>query len=174
MATVSEKFTQLYRARREMSDPADIARLLIARLYYPEDTRLPVAVNDLVSRLRAGDLEGVSGKKAGEFADWVRDFVTLGQRRRGTSFYPIHIALSRPLNGEESRVDAFILTLARSFSPDERQGLFQALWHNLPPFEEAIHDLVAWQLTEQMALFPGEYVHPSDDPGLPPPVRCDH
>ena len=52
-----------------------------------------------------------------EFATWLRNYIVLGQRTRGVSFYPIHPAFSRPLNREEPRADGFIMTLVRSFSP---------------------------------------------------------
>jgi len=170
MTKVSEKFANLYRARREMSNPADLARLLVARLYYPADTRLPTTVTNLVKALENGEMEGLAGKRADEFAIWVRDFITLGRRTRGVSFYPIHPMLSRPLNREEPRVDGFILALVRSFSPDERRQLFDALWGNLPPFERAIYDLVEWQIegTEQIPLAIVEQAEPGEDSGLTP------
>lgn len=168
MATVSEKFANLYRARREMSDPADLARLFVARLLYPSDTRLPAAVTDLVKALDGGKLESLTGKKADLFAAWMRDFITLGRRTRGVSFYPIHPILSRSLNREEARADGFILTLIRSFSPDERDQLLDALWGHLPPFEQAIYDLVAWQIEGLDDVSPTmvEQVEPGADAGL--------
>jgi len=150
VATVSEKFSEFYRARREMSTPTDMVRLLIARLYYPVEARLPASVNALVGALRQGKLDRVTGRQADEFAGWVRDFLTLGRRTRGVSFYPLHPVLSRSTNGEEARADGFIATLVESFSVEEAQRLFDALWGNLPPFEQAIYDLVQWQLSEPM------------------------
>jgi len=170
MATVSEKFANLYRARREMSDPADLARLFMARLLYPADTRLPAQVVDLVKVLKDGRLKSVTGSKSGEFASWLRDYIVLGQRTRGVSFYPIHPVLSRALNREEPRADGFILTLVQSFSADERQQLFESLWSNLPPFEKAIYDLIEWQIddAEPMSMATIEQVRPSDDSRLSP------
>jgi len=170
MATVSEKFASHYRARREMSDPADLARLFVARLYYPADARLPATVTNLVEALKNGKLEGLTGSKADKFADWIQNFITLGRRTRGVSFYPLHPMLSRPLNREEPRADGFIHTLVQSFSPDEQQQLSDALWGNLPPFEQAIYDLVEWQITEaeQAPLPILEQVRRVDDPGLTP------
>jgi hypothetical protein len=153
-----------------MSDPADLARLFVARLYYPADARLPATVTNLVEALKNGKLEGLTGSKVKEFAGWIRDFITLGRRTRGVSFYPLHPMLSRPLNREEPRADGFIHTLVQSFSPDERQQLSDALWGNLPPFEQAIYDLVEWQITEaeQAPLPILEQVRQVDDPGLTP------
>jgi hypothetical protein len=170
MATVSEKFANLYRARREMSDPADLARLFVARLYYPIDTRLPASVTDLIEALETGDLEGVEGSKAHDFAAWVRDFLTLGRRTRGVSFYPVHPMLSRSLNREEPRADGFILTLVQTFSSVERQELFDTLWGNLPSFERAIYDLVEWQIegSEQVPLPAVEQAEAGEESGLTP------
>lgn len=148
MPTVSEKFATHYRARREMSDPADLARLFIARLCYPVEARLPAAVSDLFKAVETGQLAHLTGRAAGEFSGWLRDFVTLGRRTRGVSFYPLHPLLARSLNGEEARADGFILTLVRGFGVDERCRLIDALWGHLPPFERAIYDLIEWQLPD--------------------------
>ncbi|TEU10468.1 MAG: hypothetical protein E3J21_26330 [Anaerolineales bacterium] len=174
MASISAKFANLYRARREMSNPADLARLFMARLCYPADTWLPATVTDLVKVLKGGRLKGLTGHEANKFAAWLHDFIVLGQRKGGASFYPIHPVLSRPLNREESRADGFILTLVRAFSSNERQQLVNALWgqggQNLPPFERVIYDLVEWQIegAEPMPLATIERAKPSDDPGLKP------
>ena len=97
-----------------MSDPADLARLFLARLCYPSDARLPDTITNLVQAVLNGQWKKghVVGPKAAEFSAWLRNYIVLGQRTRGVSFYPIHPALSRPLNREEPRVDGFILTLA--------------------------------------------------------------
>ncbi len=145
MTTVSEKFAAHYRARREMSDPADLARLFIARLCYPVEARLPAAANELFRAVETGQLTQLTGRAKGEFASWLRDFVTLGRRARGVSFYPLHPLLARALNGEEARADGFILALVRGFGADERQRLIEALWGHLPPFERALYDLLEWQ-----------------------------
>ncbi len=170
MARVSEKFATLYRARREMSEPADLARLFLSRLYYSSEERLPATVTDLVQALRSGRLKGLTGAKRGAFAAWLWRYAVLGQRTRGVSFYPIHPVLSRPLNREEPRVDGFMLTLVRTFSSDERQLLHERLWESLPPFEQVVYDLVDWQTedTETMSWRTVEQVGPVDDPGLTP------
>lgn len=169
MATVSESFAGLYRARREMSEPTDLARLFIARLLYTSDTRVPAALTALVNNLKSGKLTGLAGPKMGEYTGWLQGFLTLGQRTRGTSFYPIHPSLSRLTNGEEARADGFIQTLVQAFSPDDRQKI-NGLWQQLPPFEKAIYDLLNWQIpaAEPMAPSTLAYVEPAADPGLTP------
>ena len=172
MATVPEKFAHYYCARREMSDPADLARLFVARLFYPADTRLPATVTHLVEALKHGKLKGLAGSKAdvGKSVEWLRAFITLGWRTRGVSYYPLHPMLSRPLNREEPRVDGFILTLVQSFSSADRQHLHNALWGNLPPFEKVIHDLVQWQIeeAEQTPMAIVEQTRPGMDSNLTP------
>ena len=170
MATVPEKFAHYYCARREMSDPADLARLFVARLFYPADTRLPATVTHLVEALKHGKLKGLTGSKTREFADWLRGFITLGRRTRGVSYYPFHPTLCRPLNREEPRVDGFILTLVQSFSSGDRQQLWDALWERLPPFEQAIYDLVKWQIegVEQTPMAIAEQTRPGMDSSLTP------
>lgn len=146
MTTVSEKFAAHYRARREMSDPADLARLFIARLCYPLDSRLPTAASELFKSVKTGQFTQLSGRAAGGFAVWLRDFITLGHRTRGVSFYPLHPLLSRAFNGEEARADGFIMSLVRSFGADERRCLIDRLWNDhLPPFEKMLYDLIEWQ-----------------------------
>ena len=174
MATVPEKIATLYRARREMSDPADLARLFLARLYYPADVQLPPAVPSLVETLGSGQLKGLSGAKAREFAAWLEGYIVLGRRTRGVSFYPIHPVLSRPLNREEYRADGFVRSLVSTFSTGNRQELRQALWEKLPPFERVIYDLVEWQLEDldPMSMVTEEDVRPVEDPGLMPGTRA--
>jgi len=170
MARVSEKLVGLYRARREMSDPADLARLFLARLCYPSDVRLPGTIANLVKAVLNGQWKKgrIVGPKAAEFTTWLRNYIVLGQRTRGDSFYPIHPALSRPRNGEEARVDGFILTLVRSFSPDEQAQLLEKLWGKLPLFEKMIYDLVEWQIedADPMPMVMVESLGLADDPGL--------
>lgn len=145
MLTVSEKFAGYYRARREMSDPGDLARLFIARMCYPVEAGLPAAASDLFKAVETGKWAHLTGRAVGEFSGWLRDFVTLGRRTRGVSFYPLHPLLARASNGEEARTDGFILTLVRGFGADERRRLIDALWDHLPPFEKALYDLIEWQ-----------------------------
>jgi len=180
MATVSEKFASHYRARREMSDLADLARLFVARLFYPADIHLPATVTHLVEArkhrkveaLEHRKLKGLAGSQADvdKFAVWLGDFITLGQRTRGTSCYPLHPLLSCLRNGEESRMDDFIMTLVQSFSSADRQHLHNALWGNLPPFEKAIYDLVQWQIegAEQTSVAIAEQAKPGMDSSLTP------
>lgn len=151
MATVSEKFAELYLARREMSEPADLARMFLARLLYGsqgDTSGLALAL----AALQSGQWQGLKGNQAAEFAEWLRGYLVLVRRVRGVSYYPVHPVLAQANNGDESRCDAFVTALAARFSIGERAQLIDALWGHLPPFERAIYDLIGWQLGASAAL----------------------
>ena len=145
MATVSEKFADLYLARREMSEPADLARLFLARLLYGSQSEAG-GLAAAVAALQSGQWQSLKGADRSEFAQWLRGYLVLGRRTRGVSYYPIHPVLAQANNGEESRCDGFATMLASRFSVNERQQLLDTLWGQLPPFERAVYDLIDWQL----------------------------
>ena len=128
MATVSEHIYQMYQVRREVSKPADLAILLLARLIYDPPVRQPAPITELVSRLQTGQLNSLTGQRAGEFTRWLYDYLVVNETVKGVSFYPVHPALTLSINGEGPRVEGFIDALACSFTPDERDRLCQTLW----------------------------------------------
>jgi hypothetical protein len=145
MTTVSEKFADLYLARREMSEPSDLARLFLARLLYSNQGDSH-GLASAVSALESGEWQALKGSGRSEFAEWLRGYLVLGRRTRGVSYYPIHPVLTQANNGEESRCDGFVAALASRFSVEERRQLLDTLWGQLPPFERAVYDLIDWQV----------------------------
>lgn len=142
MQSVSERLYQMYQVRREVSQPADLATLLLARLVYDVPDRLPAEIHELVSRVEQGRLEGLAGRKAPLFARWLYGYLTVNKTVKGVSFYPLHPLLTLPGNGEGQRVDGFLTALARSFTPAERDHLCAVLWspERMPAFERALYD----------------------------------
>lgn len=156
MPTISELMYAHYKVRREVSQTADLATLLLARLEYEIPSRLPAGVVEIVQRIERGPLERVSGRRSAEFARWLSDYLAINRTKRGVSFYPLHPILTLPGNGEGSRVEGFIAALAGCFTPEESERLRQALWspEALPPFERVLHSLVEWQLPDEPIVAP--------------------
>lgn len=147
--TVSTRLVEQYQIRREVSQPADLITLLLARLKYDGTSRQTEPLRRLASGLQSGQLQGVSGDadKIQAFTRWLYDYLVINDTVRGISFYPIHPALSLFNNGEGSRVDAFVHSLAQQFTLEERNSLVERLWsaERMPPFERMIFELVDWQ-----------------------------
>jgi hypothetical protein len=158
MATISETlYHNYYQIRREVSQPADLATLLLARLRYEPPARLPSQLSELISRLETGSLGVLSGDGANNFSRWLyHNYLVVNKTVKGVSFYPLHPALSLPGNGEGVRVTKFIETLAGAFTPAERDTLVNSLWSDeaLPAFEQALYNLVEWELGGQAVASP--------------------
>ena len=152
MQRVSERMVQHYRVRREVSQTPDLATYFLARLLYDAPARQPAAVGELVKRLKEGGLQGLAPNakddKIGQFQQWLRGYLLVNETIRGTSFYPLHPALTLAANGEGPRVERFFDALAGCFTLEERRTLLEALWSSarLPSFEALIYDLIASQL----------------------------
>lgn len=171
MQTVSERLYQMYQIRREVSQPADLATLLLARLVYDVPARLPGEITDLIGKMQEGRLEGLTGRQAPSFGRWLYDYLVVNKTVKGVSFYPIHPLLTLPGNGEGPRVDGFLTALARSFTPAERDQLCGTLWsaERMPAFERALHDVIAWQMGPDVGVPPArpeQFV--GCDPNAPP------
>ncbi len=156
MPRVAEKTALYYGVRREISQTADLATLLLARLLYDVPPKTPRTVLDLVKQLKgepdARPLEGVSQRRSdAAFKKWLRRYLMINETIKGTSFYPLHPALTLAGNGEGVRVELFIAGLASRFTPGERDELINALWADdrLPPFELMLRDLIRRQLTDE-------------------------
>ncbi len=151
MLRVSERMVQYYNVRREISQIADLATYFLARLTYDVPARQPAAVTELVRRLKGAGLDNVSqGRKDEAFQQWLRGYLVVNETIRGTSFYPLHPALTLAANGEGMRVERFLESVANCFTPDERNQLLKALWspEHLPAFEGVIYDLINRQLPD--------------------------
>lgn len=158
MPTISETlYHDYYQIRREVSQPADLATLLLARLYYDPPARLPSQLSDLIGRLGTGSLAVLSGDGADNFSRWLyQNYLVINKTVKGVSFYPLHPALTLPGNGEGVRVQKFIETLAGVFTTAERDRLVNSLWSDeeLPAFEQALYNLVEWELGGQAVASP--------------------
>lgn len=156
---VTTRIIEQYQLRREVSQPPDLATLLLARLIYTTPGRRTQPIANLEQRLQNGTLENMSGSHSAAFTRWLYDYLRINQTVKGISFYPIHPALSLSTNGEGSRVEGFIEALARSFTQVERDALRDALWSKsaMPAFEQMLYDLIDWQL-------PAEGIAPPADP----------
>lgn len=156
---VTTRIIDQYQLRREVSQPPDLATLLLSRLMYTPPGRRTNAIANLERRLKEGDLEGVKGNQSHAFARWLYDYLVINKTVKGVSFYPIHPALSLSTNGEGSRVEGFIEALARSFTEGERDALITALWSKsaMPAFEQMLYDMIEWQL-------PADGIAPPADP----------
>jgi hypothetical protein len=148
MQTVSERLYQMYQVRREVSQPPDLATLLLARLVYDVPARLPGDIAALVKNMPEGQLEGLVGRRAASFGQWLYSYLVVNKTVKGVSFYPVHPLLTLPGNGEGTRVDGFLTALARSFTVAERNQLCESLWSadRAPAFERALHDAIQWQM----------------------------
>lgn len=157
MPRVAERTVLYYGVRREVSQVTDLATLLLAKLLYDAPAKTPRAVLDLARRLKDGPLEGVSHKRSDEqFKQWLRSYLIINETIKGTSFYPLHQALTLAGNGEGVRVELFIDALAARFSLAERDELAGSLWADdrLPPFELMLRDLVRRQLADAQVAPP--------------------
>jgi hypothetical protein len=99
MPRLAEKTAQYYGVRREVSQPADLATLLLARMLYDVPPKTPRPVLDLVRQLKgepdAQPLEGVNQQRGGDvFKGWLRRYLMISETIKGTSFYPLHPALT--------------------------------------------------------------------------------
>jgi hypothetical protein len=161
MPRLAEKTAQYYGVRREVSQPADLAMLFLARMLYDVPPKTPRPVLDLVRQLKgepdARPLERVNQQRGGDvFKGWLRRYLMINETIKGTSFYPLHPALAMAGNGEGVRVELFIAALARSFTLVERDELIETLWadERLPPFELMLRDLIRHQLTDEQVAPP--------------------
>lgn len=156
---VTTRIINHYQLRREVSQPPDLATLLLSRLAYTPPGRRTNVIANLERRLKEGDLEGVKGSQSQAFTGWLYNYLVINQTVKGVSFYPIHPALSLSTNGEGSRVEGFIEALALSFTQAEQNALLTTLWSKsaLPAFEQMLYDVIEWQL-------PAEGIAPPPDP----------
>lgn len=158
MTTVSTRTTQHYTIRREVSQPSDLAILLLEYLVYTPPKRQPGVVGELVKRISEGNLKNLDNqRKDTTFRDWLQTYLTVLRTVKGTSFYPIHPALTLVSNGEGTRVVLFMQALAHCFTVAERESLVNALWSidHLPAFESMLYQLIAHQLpTDKSSVAP--------------------
>jgi hypothetical protein len=147
-ATVTTRIIEHYQLRREVSQPPDLATLLLARLVYTPPARRTQAIATLEQSLQDGTLTHVNGNQAQAFTRWLYHYLVINRTVKGVSFYPIHPALALSTNAEGSRVEAFIEVLALSFTQAERDALLDALWtrETMPAFEQLLYDIIEWQL----------------------------
>lgn len=151
MTSVALRIVQRYNVRREVSQPADLASLLLARLVYNPPYRRTRPIIELESRLKTSNLIGVQGRRAKEFTHWLYKYLVINDTVRGVSFYPVHPALSLSTNNESGRVDSFIRSLASMFTLSERQSLINRVWavEDMPAFERMIFDIISWQVAKE-------------------------
>lgn len=172
MPRVAERTVHYYGVRREVSQTADLATLLLARLVYDAPPKTPRAVLDVARRLKDGPLDGITHRRSEEsFKQWLRGYLIINETIKGTSFHPVHPALTLAGNGEGVRVEIFIDALARSFSVAERNALVGTIWADdrLPPFELMLRDLVRRQFVdEQVAPSATEERFAGADAAAPP------
>ena len=151
--TISERFSDHYSMRREISQPADLVSLLLRVLFFEKVRKTPAGVKALVERLRTGNLTQIEGRdqERERFTHWLWGYLKVNKTAKGVTFLPLHPALTLPDNGEASRVEKLVTEVARRFDAHQRAELAQALWtaERQPPLERLVYDITEWQLAEQ-------------------------
>jgi hypothetical protein len=150
MESISERLYQNYQVRREVSQPADLAVLLLSKLLYAPTRTTPSIVGEIVQKIKSGQMQNLSGSKVADFCKWLYEDLLINKTIRGATFYPVHPILALSTNGENARVERFIGQLVEYFTPEERIRVIENLWdmESAPAIERISHDLVQWQLPE--------------------------